>query len=158
MVGTVHCGRRGDTSQRDVPTSKVQLHLIFLAQCPGFDAAPAEITGKLGGKPVERKYSPWLYQFDVANQIVIIRVIRERKCGIDPVTIDRIWIDRPTTDYRNASLRDFFQHLRAIRARWANQNFPCNIIRIVPYVLAKRLAELLVDARHSINRAVEHRR
>src|SRR4029077_13644971 len=100
---------------------------------------------------MERKHSLWLYQFDVANQIVIIRVVRERKCSIDSVAIDRIWIYRPTADHCYAPLRQSFQHLRAIRAWWADQNFACNIIRVVPHVLAKRLAELLVDPSHSIN-------
>ena len=97
-----------------------ELELIFLIQCPGFDAARSEIAGKLSGETMERKHSPWLYQFDVADQIVIIRVIRERKCSVDAVTIDGIWIDSPTADQGHASARDFFQHLRAIRAGWAN--------------------------------------
>src|SRR5437867_76381 len=116
-VRTARCPVR--TSQRDVPTSKIQLHLIFLGQCPGFGAAHAEITGKLGGETMECKHSSWPYQSHVANQIVIIRVIRKRKCGIDSVAIDRIWIDRPAADHCHASVRDFFQHLRTICARWA---------------------------------------
>ena len=38
-----------------------QLELIFLGQCPGLDAAFAEIAGKFCGKTVEGKHPPGLH-------------------------------------------------------------------------------------------------
>ena len=135
---------------------QVQFHLVFFAQCPSFDATRAQVTGKRSSKTVERKYSPGLYQFDIADQIFVIRVIRKRKCCVDLVTVNNICINCPASDHRHTFARNSFQHMRPVRAWRADEDFPCNIVRLVANVFAKRLAELLVDARHLINRAVQH--
>src|SRR6266478_7733936 len=111
---------------------------------------------KCSSETVERKHSPGLYEFNAADQIVIIRVIRERKCRVDLVAVNGIWIDGPATHHRHTFVRNSFQHVRPIRTGWADEDFSCNIVRVVTHIFAKRLAELLIDARHPVNGAMEH--
>ena len=134
----------------------MQFHLVLFSQCPGFDAARAQIAGKCSGEAVKRKYSAWPNKVDVPNQIVVIGMVRERKCCVNLIAIDGIWIDGPATNHRDAFAWNSFQHVRPIRAGRADQNFSCNIIRPVTHVFTKRLPELFVDARHLVNGAVEH--
>ena len=135
----------------------MQFHLVLFAQCPGFNAARPQVARKLSSETVERQHSPWLYEFDVADQIVVIGVIRKRKCCIDLIPVYRIWINRPAADHCHTFARNSFQHLRAVRAGRADEDLSCNIVRIVTHVFAKRLSELLVDARHLVNGAVQYR-
>ena len=107
---------------------------------------------------MERQHAPGLYEFDIANQVVVVSVIGECKGRVNLIAIDCVWVDRPSTDHRDAFARNFFQHVRMIRAGWADQNFSSNIVSVVAKIFAKRLAKLLVDAGHPINRTVEHRR
>ena len=132
----------------------MQLELIFFRQRPGLDAAFAQIAGKLCGETMEGEHAPGLYEIDVANQIVVVSVIRERKSRVNLVAIDRVRIDCPATNYRDTFARNTFQHARSICARWADENFSRDIIRVVANVFAKQLAELLVNTRHLIDRAV----
>src|SRR5262249_9889982 len=134
----------------------MQFHLVLFSECPGFDAAPSQIAGERSGKAVKGKYSLWLNKLDVPNQIVIIGMVRKRKCCVNVIAIDGIWIDGPATDHRHAFAWNSFQHMRSIGAGRANQNFSCNIIRLVTYIFAKRLAELFVDACHLVNGPMEH--
>ena len=105
---------------------------------------------------MERKHSPGLYELNVADQIVIIRVIRERKCCVDLVAINRVWVDGPATHHRHAFVWNSFQHVRPIRAGWTDEDSSRNIVRVVTHVFAKGLTELLIDARHPINGAMQH--
>ena len=134
-----------------------QLELIFLGECPGLDAAFAQIAGKLRGKTMEGEHAPRVYKINIANQVGVVRVIGERKSSVNLVAIDRIRIDCPATDYCDTFARNSFQHGRSICAGWADENLPRNIIRVVADVFAKRLAELLVNTRHLVNRAMQHR-
>src|SRR5438270_342107 len=121
------------------------------------DLQRAQIAlGKCSSETVGRKHSPGPYQFDVADQIVIIGMVRKSKCGVDLIPVNGIWVDGPTTDHRHAFARNSFQHVRSIRAWWADEDFSCNVIRVVTHVFAKGLAELLVDARHLVNGAMQH--
>ena len=83
-------------------------------------------------------------------------MVRERKCCVNLIAIDGIWVDGPATNHRHAFAWNSFQHVRPIRAGRADQNFSCNIIRPVTLVFTKRLPQLFVDARHLVNGAVEH--
>ena len=107
---------------------------------------------------MQREYALRLHQIDITKQIVVIGVIGKRKGGVDLITINRVRIDRPAADHGDAFARNFFQHARSIRARRTDQNFARDVVGVVAHVFAKRLAELLVDARHLKNRAVQHRR
>ena len=84
-------------------------------------------------------------------------MIGQWKRGVDLITINRIRIDRPSADHRHAFVFDFFQHARAVHARRTNQDFAGDLICVVAFVVAERLAELLVNARHLVDGAVQHR-
>ena len=99
-----------------------------------------------------------LHKIDISNQVVVIRVIGERKRGIDLVTIDRVWIDRPATDHGDAFTWNVLNHRRMTRARRANEHSSSHVVFIVADIFTKRLPELLVNARHLKNGAVQHRR
>src|SRR5438094_9255350 len=101
---------------------------------------------------MERKHSPGLYELNVADQIVIIRVIRERKCCVDLVPINRVWVDGPATHHRHAFVWKSFQHVRPIRAGWTAEDSSRNIVRVATHVSAKLLTEPPIDARYPINR------
>ena len=107
---------------------------------------------------MEREYALGLHKIDVANQIIVIGVIGKRKGGIDLITINRIGIDCPAAQHRDAFARNFFQHARAARAGRANENFSGHVAGLVTDVFTKRLAELLVNARHLKNGAMQHGR
>ena len=106
---------------------------------------------------MEGEHAPGLHKIDIANQVVVISVIGKGKSSVNLVAIDRIRIDRPATDHCDTFARNSFQHSRSICTGWADENFPRNIIRVVADVFAKRLAELLVNTRHLVNRAMQHR-
>ncbi len=107
---------------------------------------------------MERKHAFRPHKIDITNEIVVIGVIRKRKYSIDLIAINRAGIHRPATDHGDTFARDFLQHARPVCARRANENFARDFICIVAHVFAKRLAELLVNARHLKDRAVQHRR
>ena len=127
------------------------------AQRPRFHATIAQITRELGRESMQGQDTLRLNQFHVAQEIGVIRVIRKRKGRIDLIAIDRVRIDRPTTDHRDAFVWNFLEHLGTVRARRTNQHLARDRIRLVALVFAKRLAELLVDPRHLMDGAVQHR-
>ena len=134
-----------------------ELQLILLRQRPGIDSAIPQVAREFRRESVQREHAFRFHQLYVANQIVVISVIRERKGRVDLVAIDRVRIDRPATNHRDAFARNFLKHARSIRARRADENFAGNIVGVVAQVFAKRLAELFVDARHPMDGAVQHR-
>src|SRR5690349_24896588 len=106
----------------------MEFHLVLFSQCPGFDAARAQIAGKCSGESVKRKYSARPDKIHVPNQIVVVGMVRKRKCSVNLIAIDGIWIDSPATKHRYAFAWDSFQHARPIRAGRTDQNLSCNII------------------------------
>ena len=131
--------------------------MVFFAQRPRFDSALAQIAREFSGKSVEREDALGLYKIDIAKEIVVIGVIGERKDRVDLITVNCIRIDRPATDHRHAFPRNFLDHRRMAGARRTDQHFSGDVVFVVTNVFAKRLAELLVNARHLIDRAVQHR-
>ena len=127
-------------------------------QRPCFHAAIAQIARELGGESMQREHALRLDKIDIAQQIVVIGVIGKREGGVDLITIDGVRIDRPAADHGDAFARNFLEHARTVRARRTNQDFAGDFVRVVAHVFAKRLAELLVDARHLKDGAVQHRR
>ena len=108
VSGAVVLGRRHARSTvahcglcRSCSLKEPQLELIFLGECPGLDAAFAQIAGKLRSETMEGEHTPGLHEIDVPNQVVVISVIGERKSSVNLVAIDRIRIDRPATDHRD---------------------------------------------------------
>ena len=117
-----------------------------------------KIARKLGGETMEGEHAPGPHKIDIANQVVVISVVRERKSSINLIAINRVGISRPATDHRNAFVRNFFQHARSICAGWTDEDFSRDIIHVVAHVFTERLAELFVDAGHLIDGAVQHGR
>src|SRR5436190_23207334 len=101
---------------------------------------------------MEGEHAPGLYEIDVANQIVVVSVIRKRKSRVNLVAIDRVRIDCPATNHRDTFARNTFQHARSICSRWADENFFSDIICVDANVFAKKLVVLLVYTLHMIDR------
>src|SRR5437870_13641052 len=101
---------------------------------------------------MEGEHAPGLHKIDIANQVVVTSVIGKGKSSVNLVAIERIRNDRPATDHCDTFARKSFQHSRSICIGWVDEYFPCNIIRVVADVFAKRLAESLLTARHLVNR------
>ena len=105
---------------------------------------------------MQRENPFWLYQIDITQEIVVVGVIRERESRVALITIDCVRIHRPTADHGHAFVGDLFEHARAIRAWRTDQNFSGDIVRTIANVLTKFLTVLFVDARHLIDRAMQH--
>ena len=149
--------RKRHARTRTLPGFKSQLQLVFLTQGPRFDAPLAQIAREFRGESVQCQDALRIYQFDITHEVVVIRVIGERKRGVDLITIDRARLHRPAADHRYLFLADLLQHLGTDHVRRADQDFAGDIVRVVALVFTKRLAELLVDLRHPVNGAVQHR-
>ena len=77
---------------------------------------------------MQRQHAFWSDKIDIAQEIVVIRVVGERESGIDLIAIDRTGIDGPAADQGNAFACDLFQHLRPVRTGRADQDLAGDIV------------------------------
>src|SRR5437773_5838065 len=108
-----------------------EIHLIFFSKGPCLHTLIPQVARKFGREPVESKYAFRLHKIDIANKVVVVSVIRERKRSVNLVAINCIRIDCPAADHCDPSTWNCFQHARPICTWWADENLPRNIIRVV---------------------------
>lgn len=77
----------------------------FPRERPGFDAAHTKIAGELGAVAVNRIDPPRLHFVNEGVQIVIARVVRERKDFVTLVAVFRCRVHPPSAHHREAGAR-----------------------------------------------------
>src|SRR5207244_10751185 len=107
-----------------------EIHLIFVSKRPCHHTLIPQVARKFGREPVESKYAFRMHKIDIANNVVVVSVIRERKRSVNLVAINCIRIDCPAADHRDPFTWNLFQHARLSYAWCADENLPRNIIRV----------------------------
>ena len=107
---------------------------------------------------MQRQHPPRLHQFDIFQQIVIARVIAQRKRRVHLVTVHRPRRHGPPGQHGHPPLRDPLDHARAPHAGRTNQHMTGEVRSLVFRELRNTRHQLAVNLRQLGHRPVQHRR
>src|SRR6202007_1332912 len=97
----------------------------------------------------------WLNQLHIAEQIGIVRVIRQRKCSIALVTMNSTRIECPTCKNSGPTRLNTLDESRAIHMRRAKQNAAGKIISPIKTKWRQVMKFVVIDLRHLIDAGMQ---
>ena len=93
--------------------------MVVLINSPCLDAACAEVAGEGCSESVQGEDALWAYEFDVAEQFVVVGMIAEWECRVCLESLAGTGIERPAGEDGGAAIGDAAQHCGARGARRA---------------------------------------
>ena len=97
------------------------------------------------------------HKFHIFEQIVVARVVAERKCGIHLVAVHRSRCHGPSGQHSYPLLLDRSQHARSFHAWWRDEHMTRNLGGFIRDEIGKSRHKIAVNTRQFGHRPVEHR-